>query len=227
MNSYLAPRLQVALIAGPFATLLVLIIVVRIGISGGLSVWMVIQSIPMALTGAAVILGFDCVTSFVIRGLNRILSTEIPDLNGEWSVNQNSNWPRVKALLESEGADVASNQALMPIRGVLTMRMNVFRITGIYTAIDAQSGRPSRTGRSDIIAASLTRSGASPRLAYTAEAVVDNPLGTDTTKYHFSALLLFQPGRVTLAKGHYSTDRNWHTGLNTAGEMWITKNKSH
>lgn len=224
MNSYLAPRLQVALISGPFILLLGLIIAVRCLIWGGDWFPVFIQSLPMALTGAAIILGSDTATSMVIGLLNNVPFMNIPDLNGTWSVEQRSNWPRVKSLLDGAGGEVASTQELMPIRGELAIRMNAFRITGTYAVIDAQSGRPSSTGRSDIIAASLTQSDSTPRLAYTAEAEVDNPENTDSTRYHFSAVLKFKPGSEAVAKGHYSTDRNWHTGLNTAGEMVISKN---
>lgn len=224
MNSYFSPRLQTMIIGGPFAIVLVTLVAIKMFVYGNSLGSSLTQSIPLAFTLVAAGLASSRATSFVIQIINKFTPIELPDLNGEWSVHQGSNWPRIKKLLDGEGLTDLTSTPLLDVEGRLSLKMNLFRITGTYKALDTSNRRTSRTRESDIVTASLTHRDGRTKLAYSAEAVVNDPAPeTDETNYHFSALLKFDHDSLTSAKGHYSTDRNWKQGLNTAGQMTISK----
>lgn len=224
MTAYLSRKVLTVIVGGPFLIIFGVLMASYICAFESPLFFALIGSFSMAVTVVAGALALSNVTSAVIRVANRLPGVYVPDLNGAWSVRHGSNWPRIKGLLDFEGREHAESKALLTVNGLLTLKMNLFRISGTYEVLGTDSTEQSRTRESDIISASLTRRSGRTRLSYMAEAVVENPTpGLDVTKYHFSALLIFGHKSATRAKGHYATDRNWQTGLNTAGQMEITK----
>ena len=224
MNSFLSSKMLTIVIGVPFVILFMALLAMHESYLQRSLITAVISSVLLAANVVALALSFDKVTSIAIRTANWLPGTNVPDLNGKWSVRQGSNWPRIRALLDCEDGENVESKALLTVDGLLTLRMNIFRISGSYEVLDAKSTRQSRTRESDIISASLTRRAGRTTLSYTAEALVEDPTPRmDENRYHFSALLVFGHDNVANAKGHYSTDRNWKDGLNTAGQMEITK----
>lgn len=224
MNTYLSPKALTLIVGVPFLLVLAALFSLY-------KFWLdrsvlssIVASLPLAGAIVAALFNWCAPMSHAIHIANRLLSTKIPDLNGTWIATQSSNWPRIKARLDGEQLDDMLKTPLDKVEGQLKLHMNLFRIWGTYSVNDANTDRESRTRESDIISASLLDREGRVQLSYIAEARVGNPNpNSDASRYHFAAHLCFNPGSTNEAIGNYSTDRNWAKGLNTAGEMTISR----
>lgn len=131
----------------------------------------------------------------------------LPDLDGRWEGEVQSNWPRTQ---QREGLGSAD---LLPRRATITIKARLLSVTVVLDTKDGYSS-------SKAVLVGISRDEASDRcrLAYVYENTTPNQEQTDESSHLGSAILTLgeRDGQGVL-QGRYWTNRNWSRGLNTAG----------
>lgn len=149
--------------------------------------------------------------------LNKLL---FPDLNGVWVGTTRSNWPVIKAMMDSaaspESIDLGSlsNIPLQEDGMAILIEANLFKIH-----VKARAARTNGNSRS--ITASVDRlpNDLDIRLSYIYDQETPDPVYTDESNHIGAATLFFENGTYDECKGYYWTRRKWREGTNTAGQL--------
>lgn len=140
----------------------------------------------------------------------------MPNLTGIYKGENRSNWLRVEAL--AKGKKGINDIKLMPVpceakivSRLLSIRIRYASNTG-YTNSTERWAIPVKDKNCDF------------SLEYMFDATTPEPAVTDSSDHLGAAklTLLRDQGSVTLS-GPYWTNRNWHLGLNTAGQIKLVK----
>lgn len=141
----------------------------------------------------------------------------IPDIDGRWSGDLESNWAQVSARLKGDYPVAGQPTQLVPVSVVIKARL---------LSVNMRLEADSRYSNSDTIAVSVSCHGAAGtlRLAYVYENHTPNPEQTDSG-HHFGAgyVDLLDRGDTQSFEGNYWTNRNWTKGLNTAGRIVLRR----
>ena len=214
-------RFSLYLIIGLFSVIYALIFFVFCLLSESSILLLFIKSSTPALTLTFLLTSWPKCYSYLVR-MNNWISFLPPllDLNGEWQVNIESNWPRIEKLTKK----VNTKPKLKKVTGTLKLKCNFFQTSGYFEVDDKDSNRNSRTYRSDLVASSLRKENDHFLLSYIAKANVKNPdTKTDEQHYLFSSEVTFQSGELNQSSGYYWTNRKYNTGHNAAGELQLIR----
>jgi hypothetical protein len=157
-----------------------------------------------------------------------------PDLNGNYDVELRVNWPIQSALLKA----AAGNSAFDPLDKdaklpkLKTVKLKAKLDVGFF-GVDARLwSTDDRDGagvidQSRSLSATLLKpcDGHPFRLAYIYQQKNKRSalLASDDAIFEGAAILDIVPGESVTLKGEYWTNRGWHKGLSTAGEIIFTK----
>ncbi len=163
-----------------------------------------------------------------------LLNGYFPDLNGDYDVELNSNWPIHQRLLEAaagraEKFDPRSpdidKPALAPTRIKGSIDLSFYWVRVKMWASEPENPRSVIEG-SRTLSASLIRAsdGLPNRIAYIYQQKNrrDRQAVTDDSVFEGAALLsIDEKGRAL--RGEYWTNRSWQQGLSTAGQILFRK----
>lgn len=140
----------------------------------------------------------------------------MPSFTGIYRGENRSNWPRVKELTKGEKARKNVKLLTIPCEAKIVSRLLTIRIkyasdTG-YTNSTERWAIPVKDEKGNF------------SLEYMFDAITPEPAMSDSTEHLGAAklTLLDDQNSVTLS-GPYWTNRNWHIGLNTAGQIKLIK----
>ena len=140
-----------------------------------------------------------------------------PNIDGTYEVEVSSNWSILKVRNEDRNPEVSADGDAK-----LFKRMGKAKITSRLTRIDMRITMDDEYLTSETVICSLQRERGArfPTLFYIYESHVATPKNTDSQR-HLGAARVSIPleRRPTVLEGNYWTDRNWHQGLNTAGQI--------
>lgn len=140
----------------------------------------------------------------------------MPNLTGTYKGENRSNWRRVKEPTKGKKARKNVKLLTVPCEAKIISRLLNIRImyasnTG-YTNSTERWAIPTKDEKGHFY------------LEYMYDATTPEPAGTDSTDHIGAAklMLLADQSPVTMS-GPYWTNRNWHLGLNTAGQIKLVK----
>ena len=177
--------------------------------SGGMLLWQVWTSLGTGVTlGALLLFGLGSTRLFPKLCRLRPLNSLLPDLDGTWRGDLDSNWPLVSARMQ----DAPAGPAAQPVPATLKVKA---RLLTVHLSLETDS----KYSDSETVLVGVSKSGGDvPCLAYLYLNRTSSPLATDTGIHHGAARLeLRREDGVPTLRGTYWTDRNWEKGLNTAG----------
>lgn len=165
-----------------------------------------------------------------IKGLNSLLSKVIaPDLNGDWDVKLESNFPVIEKLKKSAKGkrtfDVANSDIKLP-----DLSLHEFDATINQSwediKIEFLPNGASPLQKSDTLTCSFFKSTRPDRqgLTYVYKQESDTNSNTDDESFFGAAELIIADDGQSMT-GHYWTKRQWQKGLNTAGKITFTKKR--
>lgn len=140
-----------------------------------------------------------------------------PPIDGRYSVEISSNWNLVSQRLP-EADHRAPDVGPLVRRGSAKIRA---RLLSVHITLDMDDGYL----RSRTLTCDVGRSpGGDVQLMYVYASTIDKPHPTDSSAHQGAALVRIPTDRpIRELKGNYWTDRNWHKGLNTAGEIRLIR----
>lgn len=157
-----------------------------------------------------------------------------PDLNGTYEVELQHNWPIQKRLLEAaaegEPFDPRLPDAVIPALGSVNLKAKIE--LGFYTVRMTMWSERIENGetvidRSRSLSTTLIRpcDGHPHRLVYTYQQVNrrDRLAPSDDTSFEGSAVLNIEDVESGELRGQYWTNRAWHKGLSTAGNILLKR----
>lgn len=144
-----------------------------------------------------------------------------PNIDGKYEVEISSNWSVIKARYEGREPEVSSDGDV-----ALFNRVGEARITARLSRIDMSLTMNDGYLTSETVMCSLRREMGErrPVLFYVYDSHVSAPKNSDSNR-HLGAARIAIPleHRPTVLEGNYWTDRNWHRGLNTAGQIRLSR----
>jgi hypothetical protein len=153
-----------------------------------------------------------------------------PDLNGDWDVELQSNFPRIDALLSSAKGDAPSvdfrngNESVLPPLGTYKMRA---RIRQSWAEIEIDLWNPRDEGpiknSKTLIVEPFRGSGGRHGLAYVFEQTNETDAVSDDSKFRGAAWIERDRDDANVLCGRMWTDRMWRRGMNTAAELRFTR----
>ena len=144
-----------------------------------------------------------------------------PNIDAEYTVDISSNWSIIKARNAGRQPDTSSDGS-----PVLFNRVGKAKISSRLTRIDMTLTMDDRYLSSETLTCSLQRHRGErkPVLFYVYDSHVSAPKSTDSQRHLGAARLSIPLERSPkVLEGNYWTDRNWHQGLNTAGQIRLTR----
>lgn len=156
-----------------------------------------------------------------IPGVNRFL---FPDLNGVWKGTTSSNWPSIGAMLKTYDGE-AQPQHAGPLDQVplqvddieITITASFFRFR-----IDAKLTSTGGTSHSITERVCWNERRELFEVYYLYLQDTPSPAQTDESSHPGAGKLLLDMKTWTLS-GEYWTRRSWRSGLNTAGQITVTR----
>ena len=140
-----------------------------------------------------------------------------PDIDGQYLVEISSNWSVITSRSNGRSADMTADGD-----DSLFRKVGKATISCRLTRIDIRVEMDDEYLTSETIVCSLQRESGkrNANLYYVYDSHVSTPKNTDSDRHLGAARLTIpEESRPTLLKGNYWTDRNWHKGLNTAGQI--------
>ncbi len=149
--------------------------------------------------------------SFVFPMLCRVwgIRDVAPDISGTWRATLDSNWPKIAAMA---GLDAGTGA---PVLAEIQVKARL-----LWIKITLRSD--SRYSKSKSVIAGVVRDedAGDVRIYYTYENTTENPVTSDCSHHFGSAYLdVVGSGKDMVLEGLYWTNRNWNSGLNTAGTI--------
>lgn len=144
-----------------------------------------------------------------------------PNIDAEYTVDISSNWSIIKARNAGRQPDMSPEGA-----PVLFNRVGTAKISARLARIDMTLAMDDRYLSSETLTCSLQRHRGErkPVLFYVYDSYVSAPKTTDSQRHLGAARLSIPLQRCPkVLEGNYWTDRNWHQGLNTAGQIRLTR----
>ena len=144
-----------------------------------------------------------------------------PNIDGEYQVEISSNWSVIKARNEGREAAVSPEGDVE-----LFAKVGKATITARLTRIDMSLVMDDGYLSSETVTCSLRRekSERRPVLFYVYESRISAPKNTDSDRHLGAARVTIPLKRQPdVLDGNYWTDRNWHLGLNTAGQIKLCR----
>ena len=152
-----------------------------------------------------------------LPGVSRLF----PNIDGVYDVEISSNWSVIKARNEGRQPEKASDGDV-----VLFKKVGKATITARLARIDVSLNMDDGYLTSETITCALRRDRGErrPVLFYTYESHVSVPKESDSDG-HLGAARVTIPleKRPLVLEGNYWTNRNWHLGLNTAGQIRFSR----
>ena len=149
-----------------------------------------------------------------------------PDLNGEWDVEGQTNWPRIDATLKAANGEIANidmrngEESVLPLLGNTLMRA---RITQSWVNIKVTLWNPKGLGpikESHTLSVQPFRGDEGRHgLVYVFEQENDTTVVSDDRKFLGAARIVLDRDDIKLLCGQMWTDRMWRRGMNTAAEI--------
>ena len=144
-----------------------------------------------------------------------------PNIDGDYNVEISSNWAQIRARSEDHSSNVTGNGNVS-----LFKKVGTARISCRLTCIDMRMEMDDEHMTSETISCSLQSAPGkrNKNLYYVYESRISVPNGTDSDR-HLGAgrLTIPEERRPTILRGNYWTDRNWHKGSNTAGQVVLRR----
>lgn len=163
-----------------------------------------------------------------IKGLDKVLSKSIaPDLNGEWNVKLESNYPILEKLKKSAKGkrvfDVASADIKLPDLSVHEFDASINQ-SWEDVKIEFRPNGNSPLQKSETLTCSFFKSKRPDRqgLTYVYRQESNTSSNTDDEIFYGAAELIIADDARSMS-GHYWTKRQWQKGLNTAGRITFTR----
>lgn len=155
-----------------------------------------------------------------------------PDLNGEWDVVIQSNWPTIEMLRKAAKTptearfDVLDENTKLPPPGVVQLKATIDQGWSRSTVtIEPNSQTPMRRSKTlalDLIPAADDQP---KRIAWIFRQENASVAPTDEGNF-LGAALLQVGGDPDILQGQYWSNRSWRKGLNAAGEIELRRRKS-
>ena len=153
-----------------------------------------------------------------------------PDLNGEWDVEVQSNWPRIDAMVRAANNEAPTinvrtgpEQALPPL-GLFMMRA---RITQSWLKMKVVLWNPAGTSPIKESVTTLLEPfrGSEGRhgLGYIFEQENETDVISDDTHFHGAARIVRDRDNPNVLCGRMWSDRMWRRGMNTAANLKFTR----
>lgn len=145
-----------------------------------------------------------------------------PDLNGEWDVRFQTNWPVVEKLMQSARRDIPRFDVLedpKPELDQIALRAKIYQSwTKMRVELYGNEGRSEEL----IVVPRRASEGARHRLICVFQQTNRTHSATDAASFWGACTLeIYEVGRAM--EGTYWTNRLWHRGLNTAGLVTFSK----
>ena len=144
-----------------------------------------------------------------------------PNIDAEYTVDISSNWSIIEARSAGRQPDMSPEGA-----PVLFNRVGKAKISARLARIDMTLAMDDGYLSSETLTCSLQRHRGErkPVLFYVYDSHVSAPKSTDSQRHLGAARLSIPLERCPkVLEGNYWTDRNWHQGLNTAGQIRLTR----
>lgn len=164
-----------------------------------------------------------------------ILSEKVfPDLNGEWNVVLNSNWPRIEQLLDAAKSDKnaldmgsCSDGMLMPL-GSLTLRAKIRQTWfGLEMRLsNPEQNSPIQDSETIVVEPTAPNGLRRPGICYLYRQRNQTDALTDDGVFDGAARLEYDSESDSL-EGHFWTNRMWRRGMCTAGTITFTRRRSN
>lgn len=138
-----------------------------------------------------------------------------PNIEGVYEVEISSNWPLIEARLNGRPAPLGEAERRLK-------RMGTAKITSRMSRLDIDLEMDDKYLRSEIVSAALIRKPGTRmhEIAYVYECTVTEPVEGDTGHFRGTGVISVPKERCPdTFSGNYWTDRLWHEGKNTAGEV--------
>jgi hypothetical protein len=157
-----------------------------------------------------------------------------PDLNGTYNVELQHNWPVQKKMLDAAASgtqfDPRLPDAEIPPLGSAQLKARI-EVGFFQIRMTMWSERPGDNGvvidRSRTLSTSLVRpcDGHPHRLIYTYQQINQRQqiAPSDDTVFEGAAVLNIEDVESGVLRGQYWTNRAWHRGLSTAGNIILTR----
>lgn len=173
------------------------------------------SGVVTVLLGAVWVLGETAAFPWLCR--NTPLGKVFPDIDGEWRVELESNWPKI---VEREGIDqYVQATADKKLSGKISVKARFF---AVHIKLDMDS----KYSKSRTLFVKVEKdAGDTITLHYIYENTTLDPVATDSGK-HFGAAnleLVRQPDQSLMLEGEYWTNRNWKQARNTAGLITLRR----
>ncbi|WP_417818913.1 hypothetical protein [Tritonibacter scottomollicae] len=199
----------------------------------GLGVTPRISWIVLVVQGLVAVLFLNPIWRWIWTCVPQLSRWFYPDLNGEWDVELESNWPRIDATLRAANGEIARidmrngpEEALPPLGKHLMrakihqswadMRMTLWNPKGAGPIIESRtlSVEPFRgeDGRHGLI--------------YVFEQENDSTAVADDRKFLGAVRVVVDRDDMNVLCGQMWSDRVWRRGMNTAAELRLKRRKS-
>jgi hypothetical protein len=145
-----------------------------------------------------------------------IVRSWLPDIDGQWRADLESNWAVVATRLGA-GPPPPFND---PVRARVTIKSRL-----LFIRVNVESEDNYSRSRSIFVRATRDEEDGTVQVSYLYENTTSKPEQTDSSTHNGAARLnvISRGGRVWM-EGTYWTDRNWQNGLNTAGRITLRRN---
>ncbi|PWQ92331.1 hypothetical protein [Leucothrix pacifica] len=211
-----------------FGASLVLFFLLLSSIKGGFSFNLISLSL-LITTGLFWLLGATPVWRKLWKRFPQLNRWVFPDLNGVWQGEQESNWPIIERLINASSTQQEIYNADQPDVSLLKTKVTVRITANLFRVKVTLVSQPRSPDLSKPYSESYTYL-AVPRknpdtdafeLFYFYKNTTTNPVTTDTNSHDGAAKLeVTADGKL---KGINMTNRQWHRGMNTAGELVLER----
>lgn len=153
-----------------------------------------------------------------------------PDLNGEWDVKGETNWPRIDAMLKAANRETpkvdmrrAPEDELPPL-GETLMRAKIVQswVNIEVTLWNPTGGTPIKESETLTVQPFRARNGRHG-LIYVFEQENKSPVVSDDRKFLGAGRIVMDRDNPQLLCGQMWSDRVWRRGMNTAAEITFKK----
>lgn len=187
----------------------------------------------LIVNGLLILVSIKRVWRFAWKWL-KFLRDWFPDLNGTYDVELQSNWPIVKNLLDAgaSGTPFDPRHPDVVIPPLATLHLKAKIDLGFYSVRMTMWAERVEEGqtiidRSRTLSTNLIRpcDGHPHRLVYTYQQVNrrDRVKPSDDTAFEGTAVLAIEDVESGELRGQYWSNRGWHKGLSTAGNIILRR----
>lgn len=156
-----------------------------------------------------------------------------PDLNGEWEVTGETNWPRINALLEAANAERSpvdmrsGDESTLPPLGKFTMKARIKQsLSRIHVELwNPHGNSPIKNSRTLLVDPFFDENGRFG-IAYIFEQENSTDVISDDSKFLGAARIVRDRDTNNRLVGSMWSDRVWRRGMNTAANLTFTRKQT-